>query len=77
MSPPSKELAKQPTQQMTWAMFTQLPWRARGIVGGSLEDSRTGPNTVEARNQPQRTDLLKFGPTGHVNPFVDIETISL
>jgi hypothetical protein len=40
------------------------------------EDSRTGPNTVEASNRPLRTDHLKSGPTGHVNPFADIEIIS-
>jgi hypothetical protein len=32
---------------------------------------------VEASNRPQQTDLLKTGPTGHVNPFVDIEINSL
>jgi hypothetical protein len=41
------------------------------------EDSRTSPNIVEASNQPQRTDYLTYGPTGHINPFVDIEIISL
>jgi hypothetical protein len=43
----------------------------------SLEDSRIGPNTVEPSNQPCQTDHLKSGPTGHVNPVEDIETISL
>jgi hypothetical protein len=32
---------------------------------------------MEASNRPQQTDLLRFGPTGHVNPFVDIEINSL
>jgi hypothetical protein len=43
------------------------------MVRGSLKDSRIGPNTEEASNRPQQTGLLKTGPTGHVNPFVDIE----
>jgi hypothetical protein len=42
----------------------------------SPEDSRTGPNTVEASNRSRRTDYLKSGTTGHVNPFVDTEIIS-
>jgi hypothetical protein len=41
------------------------------------EYSRTGLNNVEASNRPWQTDHLKFGPTGHVNPIVDIEIISL
>jgi hypothetical protein len=41
------------------------------------EYSRTGPNTVEASNRPQQTDHLKSGSTGHVNPIVDLEIISL
>jgi hypothetical protein len=44
-----------------------------GTIRGSLEDSRIGPNTMEASNRPRQTDLLMIGPTGHVNPFVDIE----
>jgi hypothetical protein len=32
---------------------------------------------MEACNRPRRTDYLKSGPTGHVNPFVDIEIIIL
>jgi hypothetical protein len=31
-----------------------MPWRARGTIGGSLEDSRIGPNTVEDYNQPSQ-----------------------
>jgi hypothetical protein len=54
-----------------------LPWRAWGTVGRSLEDSKIGPNTMEASNQPQQTDFLKTGPTGHVNHFVDTEINSL
>jgi hypothetical protein len=43
----------------------------------SLADSRTGLNTVEASNRPLQTDHLTSGPTGHVNPIVDTEIISL
>jgi hypothetical protein len=43
------------------------------MVRGSLEDSKIDMNTVEASNRPQQIDLLKTGPTGHVNPFVDIK----
>jgi hypothetical protein len=32
---------------------------------------------MEDSNRPRRTDYLKFGPTSHVNPFMDIEIISL
>jgi hypothetical protein len=41
------------------------------------EYSRTGPNTVEASNRPRQNDHLKSGPTGNVNPIVNIEIISL
>jgi hypothetical protein len=86
-SPSSKDLTKQPLQEPTRAPFFPLPWRAQGTVRGSLEDSRIVPNTVKASrivpntvkasNRPQQTNLLKTGPTGHVNPFVDIEINSL
>jgi hypothetical protein len=46
-----------------------------GIVRGSLEDSRRGPNTVEGSNRSRRTAYLESGPDGHVNPFMDIEII--
>jgi hypothetical protein len=46
----SKDLAKQPLNEPTWAPFTSLPDRANGMKRGSLEDSRTGPNNVEASN---------------------------
>jgi hypothetical protein len=32
---------------------------------------------MEDSNRPRRTDYLKFETTGHVNPFMDIEIISL
>jgi hypothetical protein len=32
---------------------------------------------MEASNRPRQTDYLKSGPTGHVNPFMDIEIITL
>jgi hypothetical protein len=73
MSPPSKDLTKQHSQELTRASSTPLMWRAWGTVGGGLEDSKTGPNTMKAFNQHRQTDLLKSGPTSHVNPFVDIE----
>jgi hypothetical protein len=40
------------------------------------EHSGIDLNTVEASNRPLRTNHLKFGPTGHVNYFADIEIIS-
>jgi hypothetical protein len=52
-----------------------LPWRDRGTVRGSLEDSRRGPNMVEGSNRPRWTAYLESGPDDHVNPFVDIEII--
>jgi hypothetical protein len=76
-SSPSKDLANQLFHELTRAPFTSLPWRARGTERGSLEDSRTGPNIVEAFNRPWQTDHLKSVPTGHVNPIDDIEIISL
>jgi hypothetical protein len=77
MSPPSKDITKKPLQEPTQAPFTLLLWRARGTVGGSLEDSRTGLNTVEASNRPQQIDHLKSGPTSHVNPIVGVEINTL
>jgi hypothetical protein len=41
------------------------------------EDSKTGPNTMEASNRPRQTNYLTHGPTVHVHPFMDIEIISL
>jgi hypothetical protein len=61
----SKDLAKQPPQEPTWEPSTTLPWWTQRTVGGSQEDSRTGPNTVEASNQSRQIDLHKSGPTGH------------
>jgi hypothetical protein len=74
---PNKDITKQPLQEPTRAPFPPLSWRAWGIVRGSLEDAKIGPNIVEASNRPQQTDVLKSGPTGHENPFVDIEINSL
>jgi hypothetical protein len=69
---------KQPLQELTWAMFTSLPGRpGEQREGESLDDSRIGLNTVEASNRPRRMDHLKSGPTGHVNPIMVIEIISL
>jgi hypothetical protein len=42
-----------------------------------VEDSGTDENTMEASNGSLRTNLIKSVPTGHVNPFLDIEIISL
>jgi hypothetical protein len=41
------------------------------------EDSGIGLNTVETCNRPRGIDYLTYGPTGQVNPFVDLEIISL
>jgi hypothetical protein len=60
--PPSKHLAKQPPQEPTRALSTPLSWRARGTERGSLKDSRTSLNTVEAPNRPQKTILLFLDP---------------
>jgi hypothetical protein len=63
---------KQPLQEPTRLLFTPLPWRARGTVRGAWKP-------LEQAQTPWKppTDLLTIGPTGHVNPFVDIEINSL
>jgi hypothetical protein len=50
---------KQPLQEPTQAPFSPLSWRAQGTVSGSLKDSKTGPNTIEASNRPRQTNILK------------------
>jgi hypothetical protein len=39
-----------------------LPWRARGTVRGSLEDSKIGPKTVKASNDLSKPTFSSLEP---------------
>jgi hypothetical protein len=86
------QISKPRGLHIPWEMCHRpLQWQNKTMSGGTdsrnlLEccppqrhgqDSRTDPNTVEASNQPLWIDYLKYGPMGFVNPFRDVEIISL
>jgi hypothetical protein len=69
-----------------WRLSSETKLAPQGSNLGNLleyhpphhhEDSRTGPNTMEASNRPQQTNDLKTGPNGYVNLIEDIKIISL
>jgi hypothetical protein len=72
--------------RLPWRLSSEAKPAPQGSDLGNLlkyhpphhhEDSRTGPNTMEASNRLWRIDHLKSRPTSHVHHIENIEIISL